>query len=704
MAFPFQDFRNRTFKIFLRALRPSLTLFLSSRPRSSSALRPAPLFSPSALMKLTYDVIKVLLKALAMLLIGMTVLAAGAAFWGKTKKAQERAGASLVELRETLEERQQDFEDAKAKRDAALEHDEEIQLLRAKVEATATHIETLRQEATSLSQNAEGVLTRAQARSEDFSRDLRTWQGTNDDRNTLFKEGVCAKASTWKADKCEDILTHAKVTPSSGDNLQKLDSNAWLERVNRSVGSACDGMADKVGDWFDRNLLRSGAAKAAWQATTGWRACHQDQQQVEFALRSMGELLRHHEEYQRWITQGEAKKEEANEHRDQEAADRRALNQLRDELLVANIAYDHAKEAMNDAQLTLNAALSDPRRFVEDALTNYWVWVKPFFWTVVLLLLSMILWRPAIYFTIARVAGKLRRVTLLPTVPAPTILRSEYAEAETETTGVTPTSHLRVMADQRKQLVQLTRGEKLWVRPDYVVSSRGGGAQWIYGGWRHPFTSYAAGLVGMTVFDGDKRAQRRGIAIAGTGEAFANAYITRLDLKNHSGFVVRPSHVVAIQGDVRIRARWSFRLVSLLRGQVRFMVAEGTGSLYFVGYGGAFPHTPGSVAAARSAREDDRESLWTDAPDADAWQDDEDALHQLHDGLVIGWDARLAYGLERNENWIDVALLRRSPMFESSFVGEGIYLTTNAVQSKERDVAGRFLEAILNTIGKVLGI
>lgn len=655
-------------------------------------------------MKLTYDVIKVLLKALAMLLIGMTVLAAGAAFWSKTKKAQERAGASIADLRQTFEERKEAFEKARARRDEALENEEKIQQLRAKVDATATRIETLRQEADSLAKDAGAVLERAQKRSEEFSRDLRTWQGSNDDRNTLFKEGVCAKASTWKADKCEDILTHAKVTPSSGDNLQNLDHQAWLARVHQSVDSACDGTVDKVGDWFDQNVLRGVAMKVGLHKLTGWRACNGDQQQVKLGLRSMGQLLRYHEEYQRWIKQSEAKKEEANDHREQEATDRRALNELRDELFTANIAYDRAKEAMSDAQLTLNAALSDPRRFIEDALNNYWRWVSPFFWTAVILLLSMLLWRPAIYFLIAPVAGRLPRVRLLKNVAAPKIVRSEYAEAESITVALSPHARLRVRADQRKQRVRLQRGEKLWVRPDYVVSSRGGGAQWIYGGWRHPFTSYAAGLVGMTVFDGDKHAQRHGISIAGTGEAFANAYITRVDLRDHPGFVVRPSHVVAIQGEVRIRARWSFRLVSLLRGQVRFMVAEGTGSLYFVGYGGAFPHTPGSVAAARLAGDDDHESLWIDAPDEDAWQDEEDDLHQLHDGLVIGWDARLAYGLERNENWIDVALLRRSAMFETSFVGEGIYLTTNAVQSKERDVTGRLLEAILGTIGKVLGI
>lgn len=660
-------------------------------------------------MKLTYDVIKVLLKALAMLLIGMTVLAAGAAFWGQTKKAQERAGASIADLRQTFEERQEAFEKARARRDEAFENEEKIQELRAKVDAAATRVETLRQEADSLAKDAEGVLTAAQTRSEEFSRDLRTWQGSNDDRNTLFKEGVCGKASTWKADKCEGILTQAKVTPSSGDNLQNLDHEAWLARVHQSVDSACGGTVDKVGDWFDQNVLRGVAMKTGVHKLTGWRACNLDQQHVKRGLRSMGQLLRYHEEYQRWIKQSEAKKSEAEEHRADEEKHRRALEELNYELLAANNAYDRAKEAMGDAQLTLNAALSDPRRFVEDALNNYWRWVRPFFWTAVILLLSMVLWRPAIYFLIAPVAGRLPRVRLLKNVAAPKIVRSEYAEAESVTEELSPHARLRVRADQRKQRVRLQRGEKLWVRPDYVVSSRGGGAQWIYGGWRHPFTSYAAGLVGMTVFDGDKDAQGHGISIAGTGEAFANAYITRVDLRDHPGFVVRPSHVVAIQGEVRIRARWSFRLVSLLRGQVRFMVAEGTGSLYFVGYGGAFPHTSSPSETVGAAWEDEASSVWAKDRDlADTTpeeaQIEDDYLHQLHDGLIIGWDARLAFGLERNENWIHVALLRRSAMFESSFVGEGIYLTTNAVQSEERDITGRMLEAILGTIGKVLGI
>src|SRR5690625_7305076 len=96
----------------------------------------------------------------------------------------------------------------------------------------------------------------------------------------------------------------------------------------------------------------------------------------------------------------------------------------------------------------------------------------------------------------------------------------------------------------------------------------------------------------MTVFDGSKPGQDRGIAIAGTGEAYANAYITRVELTNHPGFALRTSHVVALQGQLKIRARWSFQPVSLLRGRVRYRVADGTGRSYRVGYGGALPHTP----------------------------------------------------------------------------------------------------------------
>lgn len=667
-------------------------------------------------MKLTWDVLAVVIKALFTLVLGMTLLAAGSTLWSKTKKASETIGPTLEELRAQHEKAKEDFEKVKQRRDETLQNTAHIQELQSEVQGASAYTSALKESIKSLQADAERLQNSAQRRSKEFSTDLSTWEGTNDDRNTVFRATICQKIGGWKEDKCGEILNDARVTESSGENLQALDAMQWRNRVDRALGSACDKDAEKMGNWFDQNILSNRVANAAWTQMTGWRACSKKQRAAQLSLDSFGEYLQLHAQYQSLLRAYEKKKDEIQSKENALQETRETINKLLIEELEMNAAYTQARDALDDAHLAYSEALSDPRAFVENLLAKWWTLVRPYFLTMLGILLAMVLWRPLIYFGIAPIAGKLRRVSLLPTVPAPMILRSAYAEAESETAVLSPPAHLRVTADQRKQLVHLKPNEKLWVRPDYVVSSRGGGAQWIYGGWQHPFTSYAAGLIGMTVFDGSKPGQDQGIAIAGTGEAYANAYITRVELTNHPGFVLRTSHVVAMQGDLKVRARWSFRPVSLLRGQVRFMVAEGTGSIYFVGYGGAFPHTPSKQKAQvelQDAAMHDLDQTYALTENTQNLPDDvrtsvdaksEKIIHQLHDGLVIGWDARLEFGLERNENWIDVAVRRKSAMFESSFAGEGIYITTNAVQTRSKDIAGRMLEALLGTFGKILGI
>lgn len=672
-------------------------------------------------MKLTWDVFVVLIKAFATLVLGMTLMAAGAALWSKTKKASENIGPTLEELRITREQAKQALEEAKQKRDESFANEAQVEALKASVESATTHIQKLRNEISELKDDAKRAASEGRAHSDRFSLNLATWENTNQNRNDVFLNKICNDLAVknegkWNSKDCRKILDNAKVTPSTASDSSTLDHVGWHARVHDGLETACDGWKDQAGDFFSNHVLRTVTAQAAWEAITGWRSCDRERQRVELMLAGFGEFLTYYEKYHQLVGAYEAKEKNLEEQKRKQEREKETLDGLLRERLEASIIYANAKDAAGDAYTAYNEAMSNPRVFVQNLLVMWWEKARPYFFTVLGVLLAMVLWRPLIYFCIAPLAGKLPSVGLLPRAPRPRILRSEYAEAESETPELSPPAHLRVTADQRKQLVYLKPNEKLWVRPDYVVSSRGGGAQWIYGGWQHPFTSYAAGLVGMTVFDGSKPGQDRGIAIAGTGEAYANAYITRVELTNHPGFVLRTSHVVAMQGQLKIRARWSFQPVSLLRGQVRYMVAEGTGSIYFVGYGGAFPHTPSkhlpfnTPEHAETAALDDRHGFTENmqAPLADAHANDnantENVIHQLHDGLVIGWDARLEFGLERNENWIDVAVRRRSAMFESSFKGEGIYITTNAVKTRSKDVAGRMLEAILGTLGKILGI
>src|SRR5699024_10732751 len=179
----------------------------------------------------------------------------------------------------------------------------------------------------------------------------------------------------------------------------------------------------------------------------------------------------------------------------------------------ASAALEQADQDVKEAELALEVAENDfwyKARVVRDKL---WAATSPFAITAILIFIMMYAGRPLVYFTVAPIAGHLKRIELFPDLASAAILHSSGLEAESHTATLNATA--RVRADQRKQLVRLQPNEKLWVRPDFVVSSRDGGAQWIYGGWKHPFTSYAAGLKHMTVFDGAKIRQGREISVAG---------------------------------------------------------------------------------------------------------------------------------------------------------------------------------------------
>lgn len=656
-------------------------------------------------MKLTWDVFVVLIKAFATLVLGMTLMAAGAYLWGQSQTTSDALRVKLTELHKTREQAKIDFDKAaRAQAEALQNRVDRSPKLSSTINEAQDKILTAKNTIIQNEKDKSSLESQSAVWRSDISQDYRSWKDSIEQRNTVFKQS-CAK-SGWPESKCIEILTRAKLEPITQKSSQNMSYNQWTSKVKAEVNRECQSFFAQTEAKIPDELA----------FVLRWKTCESKQTRL---LRTLTALDAFHAAAQRYkeIEQRivDARETEVTALASQRKA-QKELSDLENEVNKTSLDVANAQHVLNQSQTQLSDALSNPRVLLQNFLLWWWEKVRPYFFTVLGVLLAMVLWRPLIYFCIAPLAGKLPSVGLLPRAPRPRILRSEYAEAESETPELSPPARLRVTADQRKQLVYLKPNEKLWVRPDYVVSSRGGGAQWIYGGWQHPFTSYAAGLVGMTVFDGSKPGQDRGIAIAGTGEAYANAYITRVELTNHPGFVLRTSHVVAMQGQLKIRARWSFQPVSLLRGQVRYMVAEGTGSIYFVGYGGAFPHTPSkhlpfnTPEHAETAALDDRHGFTENmqAPLADAHANDnantENVIHQLHDGLVIGWDARLEFGLERNENWIDVAVRRRSAMFESSFKGEGIYITTNAVKTRSKDVAGRMLEAILGTLGKILGI
>lgn len=62
--------------------------------------------------------------------------------------------------------------------------------------------------------------------------------------------------------------------------------------------------------------------------------------------------------------------------------------------------------------------------------------------------------------------------------------------------------------------------------------------------------------------------------------------IGALILDNHPGIVLRPTHIVAISGDIKLKTKWTlFSIHSWICGTLRQIVFSGTGTLYLSGHG-----------------------------------------------------------------------------------------------------------------------
>lgn len=227
----------------------------------------------------------------------------------------------------------------------------------------------------------------------------------------------------------------------------------------------------------------------------------------------------------------------------------------------------------------------------------------------------------------------------------------------------------------RQPVVALGKTETLLIRADYVASSRNGTTKVFYS-LAYPFTSYAAGLWGLTKFQGSKT---QNVVVSASGAEHHDEYIAEIVLDNHPGVVVRPSRVVAVRGDLKLSTRWNFGISSFARFQFRYFTLAGTGAVYLSAPGGVAPRVV-NVGDDGEARE-----------------------HLSHD-LILAWDGRLGAGVARNENFIRSALLRDQDLFESSLVGTGVYLQGHSAKDAKLSGATRILNGLFDAILKVFGI
>ena len=325
-------------------------------------------------------------------------------------------------------------------------------------------------------------------------------------------------------------------------------------------------------------------------------------------------------------------------------------------------AHAHGEAELADARASL--ASSTRARIVSS-----WRWIQAEFKRVFWRHLGLILG-----FGVAAMAWPfLWYWVLMPLISRRPALRLKAAAGE-GTASLGPSRH--------SLEVSIPQGDRLAVRADWLVAvgDEQGRARrstrWFWR-WKAPALSYAARLFLLTEVRGEDAPEGAPAALAVLAPpADPDLSISRLELTGgHPGIVVRPSHVVGIQGDgVKLEAVWAWRsLQAWATWQIRYYRFSGTGVLYLAGHGGL----TGVDAANIRLRLDHR--------------------------VVAGFDVRLTYQAKRTETFFPY-LLGRASLVDDSFTGAGLILR-EAVSGAHgaRTPIERGFQAIVGVVGKFFG-
>jgi hypothetical protein len=216
--------------------------------------------------------------------------------------------------------------------------------------------------------------------------------------------------------------------------------------------------------------------------------------------------------------------------------------------------------------------------------------------------------------------------------------------------------------------IRLPLGEVLSARSEHVRPVRGSTRGRLLYDWSSPFISFAAGLYGLTRVTGDEDGTAATLATPDDPDA----YLMRIDFTDHPGVVMRPRHVVGVIGTPGLSTRWRWGIQALATLQVRYVMFTGTGSLIVEGTGDVVADTPGD----RSMRMDQN--------------------------LLMGFDSRLAYGVNRTEVFWPY-LWGRKPLVDDEFTGpQPIFWQKSNADGPSNPIARAF-DAIFSSLGKLLG-
>jgi uncharacterized protein (AIM24 family) len=193
--------------------------------------------------------------------------------------------------------------------------------------------------------------------------------------------------------------------------------------------------------------------------------------------------------------------------------------------------------------------------------------------------------------------------------------------------------------------------------------------------WKAPFTSFAAGLSEMTEIVNEGREPEASIELCSGTDP--DMQVIPIELYRHSGLVLRPTHVVAVSGDIELKARWRlFNLHAWVSGTLRHLMFSGTGMIYVRGCGGVVAHETDNLPV------------------------------RMEEARIIGYDGRVGVATARTETFWPYYRGKTS-LYDYEFSGDGLVIYQQALPPAHRassNPVSRVLDAALRTIGKVLGV
>ncbi|MBD3925857.1 hypothetical protein IEZ26_14585 [Nocardioides cavernae] len=261
--------------------------------------------------------------------------------------------------------------------------------------------------------------------------------------------------------------------------------------------------------------------------------------------------------------------------------------------------------------------------------------------------------------------GFLRTVSYFALMP---LVKRAHSPIHLASGSENEAASLRTTAAHRTLTVRLDDGEVLSARSEHVRPVQGMIRSRLLYDWSSPFISFAAGLYGLSRITGDGDATTATLATPDD----PNAYLMRIDFRDHPGLVMRPRHVVGVIGSPDLETRWRWGIQSLATWQVRYIMFAGTGSLIVQGRGDVVATNPDG----RSTR--------------------------MEQNLVMGFDSRLVVGVNRTEVFWPY-LWRRTPLVDDEFVGSHPLFWQKSSEDGPSNPIAKVFDAFYSAFGKVLG-